>query len=169
MKTILHMSVSIDGFIAKPDGDSDWVSPIDGDLFLERSKSIGCMIVGHRTFSQFSGSLYPVDGVCTIVVAKNAPENFLDANVHFVQSPQEALSQASEKGFATVLLAGGGHLNGAFLEAGLIDELFLSVHPLVLGEGIRLFEGSARQSVFDLVGTRELGESLVELHYKTTK
>jgi len=52
MKIILHLALSADGFIAKLDGGSDWVSPSDETLFRKRAKMAGCLIVGKRTFEQ---------------------------------------------------------------------------------------------------------------------
>lgn len=159
------MSTTIDGFIAKIDGNSDWVSKIDCDLFEERYKKIGCVIVGKRTFDQFQGSLYPMPGITTIVLTSDTTRTSSDPLVMFVHSPEEAISIAESRGFEQVLLAGGGRTNSAFLDSGLIDELFLSVHPFNLNEGIKLFEVAKSEVNFKLAGVREMGEGLVELHY----
>ena len=54
----------------------------------------------------------------------------------------------------------------AFLKDGLIDEIYLSVHPLVLGKGIKIFEGGEVKVNLKLLGIKELKEDLVQLHYK---
>ena len=166
MKTTLHMSVSMDGFIAKADGNSDWVSKIDCDLFEQRYKEIGCVVVGRKTFDQFQGSLYPINDIANIVLTSNKDITSKNRNVSFVGSVKEAVDLAVKKGFERLLIAGGGRTNTAFLEANAIDEIFLSVHPILLSEGIRLFEGSKKEHDFNLVGTREMGDGLVELHYR---
>ena len=160
------MSVSADGFIARLDGDSDWVSQIDSDLFLKRVSEARCLIMGRRTFEQFQGSLYPVKDVCNIVLSSKSKSKNREGNAFFVSSPTEAVGLAKEKGYKEVLLAGGGHTNGSFLNAGLIDEIFLSVHPLILNDGMRLFEGNEKDAKIELVDTRKMGDGLVELHYK---
>ncbi len=166
MKTILHMSTTVDGFIARADGNSDWVSKIDCDLFEQRYKEIGCVVVGTRTFDQFQGSLYPMPGITTIVLTSDASRSSDNPLISFANSPQEALTIAKTKGFDSVLLAGGGRTNASFLNEGLIDEVFLSVHPFNLNQGIKLFEGTTKENHFTLVGVREMGEGLVELNYK---
>ncbi len=164
--TILHMSVSMDGFIAKLDGDSDWVSPIDNDLFEKRYTEAGCIVMGRKTFEQFQGSLYPIRDITNIVLTHDISASSDAPNVFFVHSLKEATDLAIEKGHTQLLIGGGGTVNASFVEQDLIDEIFLSVHPFSLGEGIKLFQGSTKSHNFTLVGTREMGEGLVELHYK---
>ena len=159
------MSVSVEGLIAKSDGDSDWVSKIDCDLFERRYKEIGCVVVGRRTFEQFQGSLYPMKGVLNIVLTSQKDMVSESDDVYFVNSVKEGIELAKEKGYNRLLIAGGGRTNAAFLKADLIDEVYLSVHPLSLGKGIGLFEGSQAEYSFNLLDTRPLGEGLVELHY----
>ncbi|MFA6601631.1 MAG: dihydrofolate reductase family protein [Candidatus Paceibacterota bacterium] len=164
MKTILHMAVSADGYIAKLDGNSDWVSPIDVQLFEQRVKEAGCLIVGRKTFGQYTGDVYPIAGVINIVltlgVAKSSDKDVITANY-----PEQALEIAKEKGFSKVMLVGGGKANGSFLRSGLIDEIFLSVHPIVLNNGVKLFEGYSEKVDMTLLDSTEIGEGLVQLHY----
>ena len=47
------MAISVDGYVAKKDGDSDWVSPVDSVNFEQKIKETGCLIVGRRTFDQY--------------------------------------------------------------------------------------------------------------------
>lgn len=166
MKITLHMAISMDGFIAKSDGDSDWVSKVDSDLFEKRCKETGCIVVGRKTFEQFHGSLYPMKSVLTLVLTSNNDAKSKEKNVVFVNSAKQAIELATEKGYKNILIAGGGHTNGAFLYDNLVNEIFLSVHPIVLNKGIKLFEGANTQHNFTLIDSKELGEGLVELHYQ---
>lgn len=75
MKITLYMATTIDGFIAKNDGDSDWVSPIDTDNFMAEINKRGCIIVGRTTYDQFLNDLYPIEGVINVVVTSHPEEN----------------------------------------------------------------------------------------------
>lgn len=169
MKVILYMAISIDGYIAKKNGDSDWVSEVDSKIFEKKIKEAGCIVVGRRTFEQYYGELYPIDGVTNIVLTNDVTRQDKNRNVVFVSSPQEALKVAKQKGYDKVFLVGGGHVNGSFIRENLIDEMFLSVHPLILGEGIKIFEGFGEQVDLELVSLKQIGEGLVQLHYKIKK
>lgn len=169
MKITLYMATSIDGFIAKKDGDSDWVSPVDSGIFEQKIKEKGCIVVGRRTFNQYHGELYPVKGVTNIVLTSNKTETDNADEAIYVSSPEEAVKAAQGKGHTEILLIGGGTTNGLFLKAGLIDEVFLSVHPLILGDGIKLFENSEVNLSLEKLEAKELDEGLTQLHYKVRK
>jgi len=169
MKVILYMAVSADGFIATKDGDSDWVSEVDAQNFERKIAEAGCVILGGKTFDQYEGDLFPLEDVTNVVISRRQRTQSKYSNVVFVKSVEDALKSAKNKNRNTVLLIGGGTINGFFLNKGLIDEIFLSVHPLVLGDGIKLFEGSNLTVNLELLDSSELGEGLVQLHYKVIK
>ncbi len=164
MKVILHLATSCDGFIAKKDGDSDWVSPTDSKIFLKRAKSSDAIIIGRKTFEQYKGDLYPIPHIYNIVLTKKKASY---KNTICATSPRQALQIAKKLGLKNILVAGGGKTSAAFLKASLIDEIFLNVHPLALGSGISVFEGLQSTKKIKLIGSKLLGQGLVELHYKT--
>ncbi len=166
IKVILYMATSVNGYIAKKDGDSDWVSEIDSKIFEKKIKEAGCVIVGRKTFYQYYGDLYPVGDATNIVLTNDVTRQDENKNVVFVFSPKEAIQIAEQKGYDKVLLIGGGQVNGSFINNDLIDEIFFSVHPLVLGKGIKIFENLKKQVNLKFVGSKELEEGLIQLHYK---
>lgn len=169
MKITLYMAISIDGFVAKKDGNSDWVSPVDSANFEQKIKEKGCIIVGRRTFDQYQGDLYPVKSVTNIVLTSDSSLKSEEDNVIYARSPSDAVKLAQKKGHDKALLIGGGITNGLFLREGLIDEVFLSVHPLILGDGIKLFEGVETDIKLEFVDQKELGEGLVQIYYQVIK
>lgn len=169
MKITLYMAISIDGFIAKKDGNSDWVSPLDSVNFQQKIEEKGCLIVGRKTFDQYIGDLYPVKNITNIVVTSNSSLKSKENNVFYVHTPIEAIQTGEKNGHKEALLIGGGTTNGLFLKSGLIDDIFLSVHPLILGSGIKLFENIETNIKLKLIDQRELGEGLIQLHYQVTK
>src|SRR3972149_942623 len=166
MKITLYMAISIDGYVAKKDGDSDWVSEIDTKNFEREIKEKGCIILGRRTFKQYEGELYPVKDVTNIVLTTNSSIENSYPNVIYVNSPKEAIETATNKGHDEALLIGGGTTNGLFFKEGLIDEVILSVHPLILGDGIKLFEDVEKMLELQLLNTEEIGNGIIQLVYK---
>lgn len=167
MKTILHLAISADGFIAKIDGNSDWVASADEILFKNRVREAGCLVVGRTTFDQYQGSIYPVDGAINIVLTRNPDPKITD--VLFADSPMTTVALAKENECSGIVIAGGGRTSAAFLEANLIDEIFFSVHPFVFGNGIRAFEGMNFEKRLELIDLRTLEDGLVELHYQVLR
>jgi dihydrofolate reductase len=169
MKIALYMAISIDGLVAKSDGDSDWVSPIDSDNFDRKIQEFGCIIVGRKTFDQYQGELYPVTEVTNIVLTSNANAAPDSQNVYYVQTPQAAIKQAEMESHRQALLIGGGTVNGSFLKEHLIDEVYISLHPLILGKGIKLFENFEKQVELELLEQQTLGKDVLQLHYRVIK
>jgi dihydrofolate reductase len=167
MKVIAYAAISIDGYIARPDGDSDWVKPEDQTFFDQEIKKHGCIIIGRKTFTQFKGQIYPVKDVLNIVLTSDPTANKSTADLTFISGGlQKALELAAAKGKDSVLLVGGGKLLGSFLDAGLIDELWVDIHPLVLGKGIKLFESEACFAELERIETFEPGKGLLLVHYR---
>jgi len=170
MKITLYMAISTDGFIAKKDGDSDWVSPVDTANFEKAMQDNGCIIVGRKTFDQYQGDICPVKGVTNIVVTSDKSLKSDESNVHFVTgSVEEIIEVIKQKGHEKALLIGGGITNALFLKAGAIDEIVLSVHPLILGNGIKLFESAEVDVKLRLISETKLDEGLIQGKYKILK
>jgi dihydrofolate reductase len=170
MKITLYMAITADGFIATSDGNSDWVTEEDGQLFEQKILEVGCLFVGNNTFTQFYNDLYPVNGIPNIVLSKNSSNQSDDhKNVHFVDSVSSALDRLKELKLNQALLIGGGITNGAFLSEGFIDEIILSVYPLIFGKGIKLFENTKKTLNLMLLNTKELSNDVIQYHYKVIK
>lgn len=164
------MATSADGFIAKKDGDSDWVSSVDTANFEKAIKEHGCIIVGRKTFDQYQGDIYLIDGVTNIVVTSNKSLKSDKPHVHFVTGSVEDIIEAiKQKGHDKALLIGGGTTNASFLNASAIDEMILSVHPLILGNGIKLFESKEVDIKLSLISEVKLEEGLIQEKYKLLK
>lgn len=139
MKVTLMNAVSLDGFIARADGRTDWV--VDFDLWEKEVKKVKAMIVGRRTFDELQD-----DGLwddVTYFVLTGSLKEHKEPNVECCWSPEEAIEDAKEQGLDHVLLCGGAESNGEFAALGLIDDVILDVHPVLLGEGKSLLGGFA--------------------------
>jgi dihydrofolate reductase len=90
-----------------------------------------------------------------------------DSSHVVAHSPQEALQVLEDA--ETVIVAGGGNLNGSFLGENLVDELYIDIEPAVLGKGIPLFNGPDFDRALKLIGTKQLSENEIQLHYQVLK
>jgi dihydrofolate reductase len=167
-RIVFYPAISLDGFIAKADGDSDWVTPEDELLFAEEVRRSGCVIVGRRTFEQYDGKIYPIQGAMTFVCT--ARHQALQANprpgVTYVGGEvQEIIREIEAAGFTSAVLSGGGDTNGRFAEARAINEMIVSFYPHIIGSGVSLFGGRRVQLNLELLETRKLGSGVVRNRY----
>ena len=170
MKITLYNAISIDGFIAKADGDSDWISEVDEKPFEEEIEKAGCIVVGRKTYDQYIDEPYPIEGVTNIVMTNDESRLGEKDNVIFTDSaPADVLKIAKTKGHKSILLLGGGETNASFLKAGLIDTVMFSIHPLMLGTGISPFGSENVDVNLELLESKELGEGVIQNIYRVNK
>lgn len=136
MRITLMNAVSLDGFIACLDGDSDWV--VDDAVFDSMVENYDCVLVGRTTYEQFEGDIYPLPGTVNIVLVSDAKDFVEDEsdNLHFIGGEaKNIVQQLNEWGLQSALLVGGAKTNERFAIAGLIDDVTIDVHPVLLGGG----------------------------------
>ena len=164
------MATSIDGKITRGENDSDWVSETDWDQFKKYVSASDAVIMGRKTMEQFEGDDFPLKGPVNVVLTRNKKlHKETEKEIISDRTPREIMALAKEKGWKNLLLIGGENTNGQFLKENLIDEVVLSIHPLVIGEGLSLFGKDVFATTTKRVGTEELGEGLIQLKYKVKK
>ncbi len=169
MKVILYMATTTNGFIGLPDGNSDWVADADYIPFLKTMKKCGVVIMGRKTY-EVNKEDFPFKGVLNIVLTRNNKLLKQNRNVLFTnKKPKEIINLLLKKGCKQAMLIGGREMNSAFLEEGLIDEIFLSIHPLIFRDGMEIFSESSEELKLKLLSVNKLLQDLVQLHYKVIK
>ncbi len=164
IKTILLMALTLDGKIAK-DSDlfPDWTVKADKRLFVEITKAAGALIMGSKTFDTIGK---PLPGRKNIVMTRDPRRiSTWDNLVYTNLTPQALLAELESEGYREVVLAGGTRINSIFLRAGLIDELIVTITPMIFGSGIGLFEEGIEVDLV-LEEFRPLDEARVCLHYR---
>lgn len=168
MRVILYMAISLNGMIAKSDDDTSWISKEEWDSYSLAVRTAGNLIVGHRTYNILTKQpeFAEFKDVKLVVVAQ---ENFqtLAPNHLVAHSPKEALKLLSNS--EQVVVAGGGALNASFLEENLIDEIFIDIEPIILGQGIPLFRDKNFERNLKLVGQKKISDNEMQLHYEVLK
>lgn len=103
----------------------------------------------------------------TKIILSNHPHTSVpDDKCTYVSSPQQALDYLIGKGYDKALVAGGSEINSAFMKAGLIDEVRISVEPYILGNGIPLFKQGDFEKKLQYIDQRKISNSILQLHYK---
>jgi dihydrofolate reductase len=167
MKVILYIATSIDGYISSLDWDSDWVSDADGEIFDDKIQDAWCIVVWNTTYEQYKWELYPIDWVVNIVISSQEIEN--TTQCYFVKSIDEALEIAKSEWIQEILLIGWGITNASFLKENCIDEIILSLHPIILGKWKKIFEDIEVMKHLKLQESKKINNELIYIHYKVIK
>ena len=143
----VYMAMSLDGYIAGEGGDLSWlpteevVDPGDAVSFDAFMADVGAMLMGRRTYDVVAGfgGLWPY-GDCPVLVATHRPLGAPPATVRAVEGSFDDLADAAldAAGGKDVYVDGGRMVQQA-LQAGRLDELIVTVVPMLLGGGVRLF------------------------------
>lgn len=165
MKIILVMAITADGKIAQNRVHFPaWTSKEDKEFFKEFSKKHKVILMGENTFKTFKK---PLLGRLNVVFTDKQLGNY--ENVLYVSGKvEEVVKDLEEKGYQSAVLGGGAYLNSQFLKAGLIDEIFLTIEPLVFGKGISLFDERFLLQL-ELMELKKLNNNSVLLGYKVIK
>ncbi len=169
MKVILYMATTINGYVAKTDDNTDWVSATDWDNFRSLIKQTGIIVMGRRTY-EHSGDDFPYKGAINLIMTHN--KKLLKESKYVIftnKTPKEIIQFAKKKKFKELLVIGGGQTNGLFLKEKLLDEIILSVHPIAFGKGIKLFGDTDAEFPLKLLAIKKLKEGIVQLRYKVIK
>ena len=168
-KVILAAGITIDGYIARPNGAVDYLFMPKDFSMAPFIASIDTVVMGRKTYEvslQMGGGSFG-QGIVSYVFSRTLQSGARDG-VIFVN---EAAGQLVEelRGTRTrskhIWLMGGGELAREFLQADLVDEIHLSIVPIVLGDGIPLFPPGFPQRNFKLIEHNVYSKGLVELKY----
>lgn len=172
-KTTLYVAASLDGVIATEDGGVSWLEADESNLEEEGAgsyaaffASVDCLVMGSKTYEQIlSFGAWPYDEKPTYVLTSRELARAHEA-VEFYSGDVEPLARSLRDEHAHVWLVGGAPTAQAFLQADGVDVIRLTIIPILLGRGIRLFEDLERRRSLDLVGSTSFENGMVELHYR---
>ena len=162
------MAISVNGMIAKKDDDTSWISQKEWDSYSLVVRTAGNVVIGRRTYEIITkqpGFAELKDIKVVVVSSQDFPT--LSENHVITHSPQEALQKLEH--FDTVVVAGGSILNASFMNANLIDEIYLDIEPIAIGSGIPLFNTEEFENKLQLLEINKITDGEIQLHYKVIK
>lgn len=167
-KIILYIATSLDGFIARKNGDIDWLKPYENSGedygYKEFYDSVGTVIMGNTTYKQALSFGESYKGKNCFVFSKNMNKN---SNVTFVDgNVKEFVEKLNLKDNKSIWLVGGASIIDEFLKHDLIDEFIISIIPILLGDGISLFKDGNAERRLKLLNVKSFDSGLVQIHYE---
>jgi dihydrofolate reductase len=172
-KVVLGLGISLDGYIARRDGAVDFLFMPKDYPMAAFIASIDTAIMGRKTYdvSKAMGGGDFGGNIKHYVLSRTLPPGERDGLIFVNESPAalvERIRRDKSRG-KDIWLMGGGELARDFLKDDLVDELYLGVVPVLLGEGIPLFPSGFPQRNFALVENKTFSRGLIALKYRRVR
>lgn len=185
---IFFMHTSLDGFVAGLNGEMDWIS-IDDEMFdfvATMTDKADSALYGRVTYEMMQ-SYWPAAGeqpnaskhdkehsawynkVSKIVLSKTMSEKGLDNTTVISGQLADNINKIKKQDGKNILIFGSPSASHSLLRQGLIDEFWLFVNPVLLGQGIPLFKDVAEITKLKLIETKIFSCGVIALHYETKR
>ena len=174
----LHMVSSLDGFIARKDNSVSWLESaehayergvsISDEQVADFLKTIDCYVMGSRTYEHALELGWPYGDTPVVVVSRREWPPARKSVAFYSGDLKNLIDVKLAARYRNIWLVGGARLCHDFLELGLVDEIKLTIAPVMLGEGLRLFSDSTREKQWNLKDVVAYKNGFVELSYIAT-
>jgi len=172
MKTTVYVGTSLDGFIARKDGNIDWLVKYQNkevhDSYNEFISRIDAMVIGRGTYEKvLSFPEWPYEKKVFVLSTslKQIPGTLNEKATLIAMKPAVLLNYLSDKGFSNIYVDGGKVIQ-SFLKEDLIDELIITRVPELIGTGIPLFGYLDNDLRFEHIKTNIYSDGLVKSQYE---
>lgn len=176
IKSSVFIATSLDGFIARPDGELDWLDAANATVpegedcgYRTFMESIDVLIMGRKTYEKvLSFGDWPYDNKPVIVLSRNKieiPDRLVQTVYHSSESPKALRDRLSKEGVRRLYIDGGITIQ-RFLAERLIDDLTITIIPVILGSGIPLFQKIDCDIPLKHIATKTYDFGFVQLTYE---
>ena len=174
MKTTVYIARSLDGFIARTNGDLDWLMNTENtskevlDGYNEFISKIDAIVIGRGTFDKvltFPSWPYERKVFVLSTTIQHIPEALKEKIIVLAMKPGELLNYLSNQGYSNLYVDGGTVIQN-FLKEDCIDKLIITTIPVLIGSGIPLFGDLVRDLHFTHLRTEAFPNGLVKSYYE---
>jgi dihydrofolate reductase len=171
----LHMVSSLDGIIAKKDNSVSWLDSsgdfyekgVSEDSAEEVVKAIDCFVLGSRTYEHVLQLGWPYGNTSTVVITNRELPSTRKSIEVYSGDLRRLIDEILAPRYGNIWLVGGAMMCQSFLRLGLVDEIRLSIIPVLLGDGLRLFDHSGAEERWRLKDVVAYKTGVVELSYRS--
>lgn len=170
-KIIVYIAASLDGFIAKPNDDLGFLSIVEQEGedygYADFIKTIDTIIIGRKTYDWVMAHVPEyahADKVSYVITRTPKPStgntNFYTGNL------KDLVTRLKNEPGKNIFCDGGAEIVHELLKEELVDEFIISIIPILVGDGTRLFKNGHPEQLMELVSVKHFEKGLVQLHYK---
>ncbi|WP_107688150.1 dihydrofolate reductase family protein [Neisseria wadsworthii] len=170
-KVVLYISMSLDGYIAKPNDDLSFLSIVEQEGedygFQDFILNVDTVIIGRKTYDWIMNVVdeFPYKDKTTYVVTKTKRPSI--GNIHFyTQDLPSLVKKLKSESERYIYCDGGSQIVNELLKNDLLDEIIISVIPILVGNGTKLFNDNRPEKMLKLTNVTSYKTGLVQLHYK---
>lgn len=170
-KVILYIATSLDGYIAKPNDDLGFLSIVEQEGedygYFKFVESVDTVIMGRKTYDWVMTQVpeFPHADKQAFIITRTTRPSI--GNTHFYTENLETLIRQLKSGEGKdIFVDGGAEIVNELLKANLIDEFIISVIPILVGAGTKLFQDNRPELPLELISSQSFAKGLVQLRYK---
>lgn len=170
-KVVLYISTSLDGYIATKNNSLEFLSIVEQEGedygYNDFIKSVDAVIIGRKTYEKVieMGYEYPHKDKDVYIITRTAKPS-VGTFQFYTGDLAQLVNQLKTKAGKNIYCDGGSEIANELMQANLIDEYIISIIPVLLGDGIKLFKDGRPEQKLELVSTKQFEKGLTQLHYK---
>ena len=177
MRTLsLYIATSLDGYIATPNDDLSFLKLVEKEGedygYAKFTSTIDTIILGRKTYDwvlKEIGASHYDNGERNVYVITRTERPDVGKTKFYTGDLTELVRQLKSENGKNIYCDGGAEIVNELLKNDLIDELIISVVPVLVGNGIRLFKDGRPEQQLELVNTKTFDTGLTQLHYRRKK
>jgi dihydrofolate reductase len=164
---VVFIAVSLDGFIARPDGSLDWLDPFHGQEhgYTAFFDAVDALVIGRGTYDTVVAFPEWPYGAKRLIVCTSRAADPRHGEELWSGSPRALAERLEREGVRRVYIDGGALIQ-SFLREGMVDELTINIIPLILGSGRPLFKSGLPEIPLEFVESKSYPPGLVQIRYR---
>lgn len=172
-KLSIFIATSVDGYIAKPNDDLSFLKLVEKEGedygYTQFTETIDTLIIGRKTYDYVVkeiGSSHYDNGDREVYIITRSPRPKVGRTTFYTGNPGDLVRQLKSEEGKNIYCDGGAEVIHELLKQDLIDEMIISIVPVILGNGTRLFKDGRPEMSLELVQTKKFDTGLTQLHYR---
>ncbi|WP_300597557.1 dihydrofolate reductase [Niabella sp.] len=171
MKISIYIAASANGLISNSRNVPDWLSPEYGTGMMSICQEYKAVIMGRLTYDILAPDYLPLtqEGT-TVVLTTNEAATSGNSTVVFTKAkPAEIVQMLADRGHTHAVIIGGTAAISAFVNAGVVDDIYFVMEPVLFGSGLPFLKGVEAELKLNLLGVKKLNGNTVQLHYEIVR